>query len=82
MKVQVLSSTYGELAHLVEHCFCTAGVRGSSPLFSTLQKSDLLILYKVFKRMRSLMFRTGVRFPLSPFHGDIQVSTGHKDLIC
>ena len=24
----------GELAHLVEHRLCTAGVRGSSPLFS------------------------------------------------
>jgi len=32
--------------------------------------------------MGILMFRTGVRFPTSPFHGDALVSTGHKGLIC
>ena len=30
----IISDPPGELAHLVEHCFCTAGVTGSSPVFS------------------------------------------------
>ena len=31
---------YGGIAQLVEHCFCTAGVSGSSPLAS---KKELML---------------------------------------
>jgi len=72
----------GELAQLVVRLICIQEVRSSSLLFSTLQKLKNLILYKVFKRMRILFLRTGVRFPTSPFQGDVLVSTGLCGLIC
>ena len=39
-------SLYGELAQLGEHLPCTQGVKGSSPLFSTISEAEKSVKLK------------------------------------
>jgi len=67
--------TAGELAQLVEHCLCKAGVRGSSPLFSTSKSKqvevDFYLHFSLAKNSLEILFAHRGKSSKSLINGDI-----------
>ena len=58
-------AVYGGIAQLVEHCFCTAGVSGSSPRTSIMRCSKLILntilVYIMLKKLRACEGSLGIQ---------------------